>query len=190
MNSIAARVQAFEEIRDIPYRFDFRDRTKDTTCLSKAQRLKERLSEFGISSRHMCCRQRWSDAVLMPADLIARAPWPETHHHYLEAMVPETNLWTPLDPTWDIGLEGAGFPVAKWDGINPTVLGVIPVGTFSPTMSEQIVRRKLDYLREQDWMSLQKEFGPFYDGLNRWIASQRTPMTGMKSLGPNGRHYA
>ena len=187
MNSLAARVKAFEDIRDLEYRFDFLDRSRDTTCLSKATRLKAVLADFGIESRHICCRHRWSETLPLP--LTGRAPAEEGQHHYLEVLVPETRRWTAVDPTWDSGLKAAGFPVAEWDGINPTILAVKPFATFSPERSDGI-RRVIDGLGNACWVQMQNLYGPFYDDLNAWIASQRTPTTGKPGSIPAGRHYA
>jgi len=185
VSTIAARIKAFEHVRDIPYRFNFRDRSKDTTSLSKSGMLKKLLADFGVAAYGVCCSYRW-DSTRMPPELVAKAPHPESQHHFLHAFIPETRKWVRVDATWDSGLKAAGFPVAEWDGLDSTILAVTPLEIFSPDMSAMTSYEK-ENDQERFWHMMQMTYGAFYDDLNLWIESQRTPLTGRTSPGPAGR---
>ena len=165
--SIAARVRAFEYVRDTPYHIDLNNPANDNSCGRKAAQLQWVLGEeFGIESRRLCCRFCWEE-VGLPQEIRAMAPTVMSRHDCLEVRIPETGKWVVVDPTWDSGLTGAALPIAQWDGVRATMLAVTPRRLCSSTQSERMANR---YARRP---SLAHRVGPFVDALNNWLEAQR-----------------
>jgi hypothetical protein len=169
-DGIAARIEIFRLVRDIPYHIDLRDRSRDRSCGSKAEMLQTRLKKIGLESRRICCRFKWADTPL-PAALIAKAPGPDCGHEYLEVQMPDRG-WIALDATWDSGLKKSGLPIAEWDGRCGTVLAVTPYLTHSPEQSAKIIA-EINATPAQDWQKLADVFALFLSGFHQWLDQQR-----------------
>ena len=113
-DSMARKV--FEDIRDQPYRVSEFIDDQAANCALKGKQLLERLGSLGYAVRGRVAEMQWENTLLpkeivslYPADLLAT-------HFFIE--VEEDGAWRCLDPSWDRGLEIAGFPIATWDGKN------------------------------------------------------------------------
>ncbi len=176
MNAIQQRIEAFNAVRDIPYRIDIADRSKDNSCAAKAKKLQARLAARDIVSRRMRCRFNWRETSL-PLDVTSKVPLSDSWHEYLHVYVPETRQLVSVDSTWDIGVRAAGLPVAEWDGVNATPLAVKPSLIYTPEMSASIIAAS-DALEDAPdsgklWEAMNTEFGPFVHALNNWLDQQR-----------------
>jgi hypothetical protein len=174
--SIALRVEAFRSVQNLEYRFDLEDRARDQSCRGKAGKLVHALTGLNLAAAQICCRFRWVDTGL-PQELVVRFPHRESQHWFVRMKVPETGREIDIDPTWDPALRQAGFPVAEWDGLNPTLLAVKPFAIFSPEDSARIWNAE-DSLPEQTYECFHQLFGGIYDDLNQWVASRRHPLKG------------
>lgn len=171
-DSISLRKELFTKVRDWPYGFDLDNPSRDSSCRSKAQKLQGLLWDIKIVSHIMCCHFRW-DSTSLPQNLIKQAPGPDSQHFYLLVFIPETKRFVTVDPTYDTSLKSAGFPIAKWDGLNDTPLAVTPFLTFTPEKSEEICSKYYNSSKEGRRV-FKETYGGFYDNFNRWIAHQRS----------------
>lgn len=186
--AVLQRVEAFRTVQAIEYRFDLVNRDQDASCLSKAKKLGDRFAELGLASRQICCRCRW-DQNQLPQNLLKRVLSGETHHHFVQVLIPETGRWEDVDPTFDVGLRAAGFVAPDWDGLSSTPLAMKPFAFFDPQRSQEICAIKNNYGAE-DWRDFADLFGDFYADLNGWIAAQRGASTHYAGARLEGRHNA
>lgn len=125
-NSRKIRVDAFQEVRDLPYFIATRGE-QDCCCSTKAYLLEKKLQTLGLTTRHKLCWFKWEKLSLPPEVLqIAHEDLPS--HQFLEVLIPETGKWATVDPTWDYQL-AAVLPINEWDGISDTSCAV-PVEKF------------------------------------------------------------
>jgi len=61
MNILVNCINAFEQIRDIPYRIPMSLDEVDYCCSGKALLLKNKLESLGFQVRYRVCRFRWSE---------------------------------------------------------------------------------------------------------------------------------
>jgi hypothetical protein len=170
--SLNQRIDIFHSVRDVPYEINLLDRKQDSSCISKAIKLQKMLKEINIESRRICCRFAWKETPLAPA-LYVLAIAPTSSHQYLEALIPETRKWVAVDPTWDVGLKAAGFPIAEWDGLSATILAVKPLTTPSAKKGAQIIEED-DAKLQEEWADLYQIVGPFTEGFNNFLKSCRS----------------
>ena len=137
---IEARIDAFNQVREMPYRLPETLEEADTscTCFVKSVKLAALLERGGLKVRHRLCRFSWSGG-LVPEDVLENGPTQEDVHQFIEVFIPETEEWTPIDPTWDSPLAKAGFPIIEWDGVTPTRLAVRATEKLSPQESAKII---------------------------------------------------
>ena len=171
-SSLADRIKAFEEVRDVPYHIDLLHRDLDHSCVGKRKLLQAKLAAIGIDSRPICCTFRW-DTTPLPSEIFAKASRPTSGHEFLEAFIPENKKWVWVDPTWDSSLKTAGFPIAEWDGLNPTILAVTHDTIFSADISATMVEGDAN-VRQEDWRDLHELLAPFLNDFHPWLERRRS----------------
>lgn len=159
-------VEAFREIRDIPYRIPLSAHETDDCCSGKANRLMRVCKEAGIEVRYRVCSFQWSDLGL--PDALQQIPHEnDCTHVYLEMLIEDH--WVVVDPTWDCALEGL-LPVSTWNGETDTVIGVPVRDVFSLEESLRIMNESnVDKVIEDDL----KKNGAFYKAFNEWLELYR-----------------
>jgi len=117
----AARVEAFETVRDRPYTLRAGD---DESCLPKCDALADRLEDGGLDVRYRGCTFRWDDDDLpLPDRVLDHDHADPSEHVFLEVDIPERDGWATVDPSWDAGL-APSFEVPEWDGGGDTRVAV------------------------------------------------------------------
>lgn len=164
---VAERIKCFRFVRDIPYYIALSDNEQDYCCATKTPMLQKLLAGLDIKSRQINCQFDWAGFGL-PPDVLAEATSPHCAHVYLEVFIPEKNEWVAVDPTWDNKLQSAGLPIAEWDGLNPTVLAVKPVKTFSAEESQK-VNQQMDGMPPETMQKFYKDNHNFISAINNWL---------------------
>lgn len=168
---VSERVKMFNFVRDIPYHVSVGDE-QDYSCATKPLILDRLLTSIGLKVNHVLCEFKWSKLGL-PNDLL-RLPHDEVEtHEYLLVLAPETDKWVKVDPTWDNRIQHPSFPIAEWDGLNDTDIGVPPERTWSPEESEKLIAEE-ESMTEEDRNEYLKRNGAFLRAFNKWLESQRT----------------
>ena len=115
-------VNAFNMVRDIPYKLD--NPEKDSSCSSKAKLLGEILVRLGFSVKIMVALFDWRDLPL-PTDMsiIGYQTFGISKHYFLSVKNANAKGWVNVDPTWDSALKNV-FTITQWDGKTDTILAV------------------------------------------------------------------
>lgn len=167
---IEERIRFFEVVRDIPYYISLGDEA-DYCCATKPIILDALLSKLGLEVRHILCQFRWSKMSL-PEELLQIPHDDLETHEYLEVLIPENGKWVIVDPTWDRKIKHSSVPIAEWDGLSDTVVGIPVEKVWSPEESE-----KLNAEEDEDREVYLQRNGKFFDALNRWLESLRRNRT-------------
>lgn len=167
--SIAERITAFEEVRDLPYHIPLTDKDTNLNCVGKAVLLAEKLHALGLETRQIICTFDWTETPL-PQDILDLPRDPGETHLFLQVFIPETNQWVNCDPSWDQAVGKAGFPIATWDGLNDTALAVEPLMIYDAEESLEILEDESDPDLHKQHMKLHRTF---YRAINEWLAEQR-----------------
>lgn len=172
MTTVAERIKLFRTVRDIPYYIALSRHEQDYCCATKTPLLQKLLEHEGLDSRRICCRFEWKNFGL-PADILSLATSPQAGHEYLEVFIPEKKSWVRVDPCWDRHLSAAGLPIAEWDGMTDTTLGVRPVKTFSPEESAAIIE-EIDAVPPAAWQNFFDHNRAFLGAINNWLEQYRS----------------
>jgi hypothetical protein len=97
-------------------------------------------------------------------------------HQYLQVLIPETDAWVNVDPTWDDALADLGFPIANWDGLHNTQLAVKPHEVFSSEKTQDLFASFADTVRVDRYFEKHKTF---HIALNTWLAKARARIPDM-----------
>ena len=117
---IQIRIQLFNAIRDIPYKFG--GNYLDTSCKSKAKLLGELLTRCGFKT-YLVRSPYQPNQLKLPNRIANLAPLATYYHVFLKVLIPETNQWVNVDPTWDKPLNPI-YPIANWDGLSNTASAI------------------------------------------------------------------
>ena len=167
--SLEDRLAAFRFVRDIPYKIALSSDEQDYCCSTKVTMLEKLLNNMDLKARRILCTFDWTDTPI-PADILA-LPYDKNDvtHIYLQVLVPETGQWIDCDPTWDIGLEKAGFPIAHWDGKTATPVAVKAHHIYSEAETQRI---QSEYTPDMIARHL-NDHHEFYGAINEWLAEIR-----------------
>jgi hypothetical protein len=91
------RIEAFNFVRDIPYRLPLSAEEADHGCEGKHRILYTLLRGIGMQIRPRICESRWTNIPNFPRELLTKPEDDECWHLYLEAKI--KNRWVPLDAT-------------------------------------------------------------------------------------------
>lgn len=152
--TIAARIQTFNAVRDLPY-YIATHGEDDCCCSTKSFILQRRLASLGIGSVMAFGTFLWSS--ILPDSVRAALPSDEAWHQWLRVFVPETNEWIDLDPSWDIQL-AKHFPIAEWDGRSSTRLGVPLTKRCSDEENKDILAAGYQPTAVASYMNEHREF--------------------------------
>ncbi|MBI3786610.1 MAG: transglutaminase domain-containing protein [Deltaproteobacteria bacterium] len=175
LHPLAARIDLFEHVRDIPYRFPASRDPREVlmngfgSCSGKHYLLGEMFRLLGLKVRHMICTHRFNEAPIgFPDDMQAMLRKNEIVdlHDYLQIETEEG--WIDVDATWQRSLREFGFPVNEdWDGVHTMSLSVVAedheVAQDDP---ERLKDELLSKLTPRQRM-LRKEF---LTALSNWVA--------------------
>ncbi len=153
--SIQLRKQLFLAVRDMPYKIG--EKNEDASCVAKTKLLGELLCRIGLRCQVWSAGVKWSETGI-PAELVQIAPRIMFNHIFLKALIPETQKWVIVDPTWDQRFTGK-LTVNRWDGLTDTQLAY-------PSQHMQLVGTVAEY----DF----RNFDPaevFTKKLNEWYLS-------------------
>lgn len=135
MTNVNERIRLFKIVREIPY-YAAVGEEQDYSCSTKGEILQRLLR---LQSRYRICEFRWEDLKL-PQEILKYYQEDPEYHQFLEIQIPETKKWIIVDPTWDSGLKKI-LPVNDWDGIHDTEIAVPTKKIYSPTESEELIKR-------------------------------------------------
>lgn len=139
-------IEAFREVRDIPYRIPLSPKEADECCTGKHKILMARFAALGISSRWRVCSFRWSDMAL--PETLLQIPHDEMcTHAYLEVELGEK--WVRVDATWDAATRSV-LPINDWDGVVDTPVAVPVIEVFSVEKSREIMQNENPEDMEKD----------------------------------------
>jgi hypothetical protein len=88
----------------------------------------------------------------------------------MQVFIPERKKWVNCDPTWDLALEKAGFPIANWDGVSDTEIAVVPVKIFTSEQSRVYKEKWSDPQKIMDHLEYHYQF---YKAINKWMMTLR-----------------
>ena len=153
------RVEYFNWIRDILYRFPLNSQGQDYTCLGKHKILESLLKSLGLEVRPRLCNTDWK-SLCIPQEILKIPHTDNLYHVYLEVMI--EGRWCRIDASMDKGLRSK-FPLIEWDGFNSTELFIgNPKGMiYSPEESNEkyAMARRGNFSDEIE----------FYSALNNWF---------------------
>lgn len=161
---IQERIKLFRFVREIPYYISVGNE-QDFSCSTKAEILQRLL---GLQSRFRICEFRWED-LRLPKEILALGHEDPEVHQFLEVLIPETQKWVIVDPTWDSGLATI-LPISEWDGINDTQIAVSARKIYSPQESDKIVKKISTPEEIENYLRKNKNF---LVGLNNYFRSLR-----------------
>lgn len=156
------KIDAFNLVRDIPYRIPLDVKEVDNTCYGKHVLLGKMFGHLGIEVRPRICKFSWKD-LRLPSELL-EITHEEAVHAYLEAKI--NDKWVTLDATWDSGLRNI-LTVNDWDGFSATEICVKATKIYSPSKSLEIFHN-VDDLEEDLRVN-----GAFYKAFNNWLEQSR-----------------
>lgn len=159
-------IEAFESIRDIPYRIPLSMTEEDNCCSGKAIRLKKILEAHGYDVRYRVCSFSWKESFNLPRHIEDIPHDDASTHVYLEVKI-ETN-WINVDPTWDVDLKDI-LDITHWDGMSNTPVAVRSITLFDDETSRKIMEESSDEDAEKDL----DQNGKFYAALNDWFEENR-----------------
>jgi hypothetical protein len=166
MSTTDQALQAFNAIRDIPYRIPITPSEVDRCCSGKHILLKSELEKLGYTVRHRVCSFNWSSIDL--PDQVRSVPHQDSSmHSFLE--IQKEGQWIPVDATWDEAISSV-LPSNTWDGKSETPVAVRIDQVFSPEESENIMTGPSGQETEHDL----EVNGLFYAAFNEWLAKVRT----------------
>lgn len=172
---VAARINLFEQIRDLPYHYPASRnpldvlRERSGSCSGKHYLLGELYRRQGLHVRHMLCSHRFNDSPLpFPEhmqDLLRKNEILDLHD-YLQISV--DGNWIDVDATWPLSLRDFGLPTTDdWDGKSPMTLSVIPDEQLDVVGDPAKVKEEhLSKLTPRQRM-LRKQF---LEALSQWVS--------------------
>lgn len=161
MYSYNSAIKVFNEIRDLPYHISTQGEA-GYDCEDKTRELISKLKELGIPARYRIGLFQWS-VLPIPKSITKISHDSECSHTFAE--VQNTNGdWIFVDPTWNKELKAAGFEIADWDGVNPTILAMECDKILSPEDS-------IEYMKKIDCEQDMKNNSKFYDAINDYCDS-------------------
>lgn len=175
-----ARIKVFEFVRDFPYAITSYDPAREGIglydyehgdCRHKRDALFALFTSLGLEVRKVAVPFDWKDLPIPEKILkIRRVSGTKAFHSGMEIKL--GGKWVYVDPTWDIGLKGAGFPINEnWNGKSPTKDATfgqcqkIPHEEYG-TMEDLYTRFKVPH-------PVKSENEAFVRALNEWMAKQR-----------------
>ena len=161
MNNYNSAIQAFNEIRDLPYHISTQGEV-GFDCENKTRKLISKLKELGIPARNRIGLFQWS-ALPLPESITQISHDNECSHTFAEVKNANGN-WIFVDPTWNKELKAAKFGIADWDGISPTILAMKCDEILSPEDS-------IEYMEKIDCEEDMKNNSKFYDAINEYCDS-------------------
>lgn len=154
-------VKTFKEIRDLPYHISINGELGQD-CGDKSSLLAEKLTRLGFEAKTVIGLFRWSDTNL-PKEIIAK-PHADNCSHMFVSLKNSLGTEIFIDPTWNIELKKAGFPVAEWDGETSTLMAV-------PCYRVLTVKESEEYLKGLDSKKDLEESGKLYEAINDYCDS-------------------
>lgn len=161
MSKYELAVQIFEKIRDLPYHISTHGE-EGRDCEDKTKKLIYELKQLGIPGRVRIGFFQWS--VLNLPNAIAKINHDIECSHFFAEVKNTKGDWVFIDSTWNKELEVAGFEIATWDGINPTILAMKCDKILSPEDS-------IEYMGQIDYEEDLKNNAKFYDAINEYCDS-------------------
>jgi len=179
-----ARMEIFQQIRDIPYYlvpqiddpYDWAASVLSNnrgSCSPKHYLLGLLFSRMGIAVKYVTYPFKWgAQPIKYPADLkeLASAS-PIAYHVACKAYI--NDKWVLVDATYDLPLREAGFPVTSyWNGDNDTICAVLPLDEIIHDTLEarlDFVKSKKSLYSEQD----KAVYAQFIEKFNVWLSSLR-----------------
>jgi len=179
-----ARIEIFNQIRDIPYYLvpalpDPREwaasilTVNRASCSPKHYLMGMLFAKLEIPIKYATYPFKWGEQKLnYPAELLKLAQRsPIVYHVACRAWL--ENKWVLLDASWDIGLKKAGFTVNEnWDGFSDTVNSVTPLDEIIHESLEE----RLEFVEEKKALYTEEQklvYGRFIEGINTWLEGLR-----------------
>jgi hypothetical protein len=149
---VHAAVEAFLDVRDLPYAIDKAhdadalEQLGAGDCLAKSALLGRRLAGLGMSVRFV----RWLYLIPSVVPEVDQLPDRLDLHRAVEARW--HGGWILVDPTHDVSFAAGGLTVAEWDGLTSSV-GAYPHA--GPVLVEGVDDRRISIAVEQvaAWVS-------------------------------------
>ncbi len=167
--TLAERIEAFEFIKNIPYRVGLHANEPTYTCETKSRMLERILAGLGLKSRQMLCNFSWQETSL-PPEVLSCPHQDICLHQYMQVLIPESGAWVNVDPTWDYGLAALGLPIATWDGLHETALAVQPHKIFSEEEAQKLFASFADLEQADAYM---KKHEVFFHAMNECFEQAR-----------------
>ncbi len=157
MNKIAI----FNQIRNKPYHISTEGES-GSACTEKSLQLIKELNKLGLQARLIVGFMKWS-RLKLPEEL-TNIPHDDDSSHAFVEIKNDKNRWVYIDPTWNPELAVAGFPIAKWDGINETSIALNCHKILSAEESEE-------HMKQVDFKRDMKSNKIFYRAFNNYCDS-------------------
>lgn len=180
MEDVEARRKLFEFVRDFPYEITHYDPSREGRglydheqgdCRHKRDALFMLFQALGLEVRKVAVPFDWKDLPI-PEKILAIREKSGTKAFHSGMEVKLGGKWVYVDPTWDIGLKAAGFPVNEnWDGVSPTKDATF--GQCQKISHEEYGTMDDLYKRFKVQYPLKEENEAFVAALNEWIERVR-----------------
>jgi len=174
-------VCAFDRVRDIPYGSTGERRPEEIirqnlgSCSGKHLLLSGLFETMGYETQIVTCMHYFNDAIppgnAYPAALkhILKNERVIDFHHYV--LLNQSGDWLKVDATWDMGIEGFGFPVnVAWDGKSDTKIAVAPIKYYEEATDLIALKEKLLAELPAHDREVRSRFMTY---LTRWLESVR-----------------
>ena len=167
MSDVKDRISAFKEVQASKYQLT-RNGINDCNCVTKSKQFGQSLGDLGIKWCYGLVEFYWADLAI-PTEIISIPHDEPAVHKHVEILIPESNDWVIVDPTWDPGL-GRILPIPEWDGLTATGSAVPVKRTLSETESNELYSRVKSEDFRKGWFERNNDF---VVALNEWLESSR-----------------
>lgn len=180
----AARINIFNNIRDIPYSVTLNSQNPEDAsremlqqnagfCEPKHYLLGILFNKLGIDVKYFSYTFEWKNMEINYSielkELAEKLPL--NYHFACKAFIEDK--WILVDATWDIGLQKFGFIVNEnWDGVSETKNAVEPLKEISHENVSERSAMIIDVF-ERSTFSEKRDFQKFVVELNKWLAMNR-----------------
>ena len=153
-------IEAFEKVRDIPYRCPESVDEDDYRCWGKNRMLADDLRKLGYDVRFRVCRFSWEKQKL-PIKLTSQAPSDIDYHPFLEIMLGDK--WVVVDATLDTDFSGHNV----WDGISDCKISIKYNEILSVEESDANEKKEDFRKRDKSWLEFHKKVNEFFDKMKK-----------------------
>lgn len=165
MTTLSLRIAAFKKIQALPYSVA---PNKLCNCATKCNLLSAELKALEIQTRPVFVEFSWTEAGV-PHSVYSIPHDTPAIHQYLEVLIPESDAWVVVDPTWDPSLSPT-LAAPSWDGKSATESAVPVLHVLDEGETARLLERIQDETFRTEWY---KRNDDFLVALEAWLVGLR-----------------